>query len=402
MLITILMGLSICLMLGISNIRSFTANAALQTPVNLGSAANFVVLTKSGISTTGTTSIVGNIGVSPIAHTAITGFGLIMDPSNTFATSSLVIGNVYAADYAPPTPTVMTTAISDMETAYTNAAGRTLPTATELGAGTIGSAQSPLSAGLYKWSSNVIISTDLTLSGSASDVWIFQIAGTLTVGSGIHVILAGGAQAQNIFWQVAGQTTLGTTSILYGNVLDQTAIVMDNGATLYGRALAQTAVTLIANTITGAPPGTTAPTVIGTLPANASVAVSSAIWATFSEAMNPLTINTTTFTLMQGVTPIPGMVTYAGITATFTPEVDMAPNTVYTATITTGAKDVNGHALASNYTWNFTTGAATTAPTVGGEILPVNMLQLLAPLLAYAIVIAGTVLAVAKFKRRKQ
>lgn len=395
------MCLSICLMLGISNIRSFTANGAPQTPVNLGSAANFVVLAKSGISTTGTTSIVGNIGVSPIAHTAITGFGLTMDSSNQFATSSLVTGNVYAADYAPPTPTVMTTAISDMETAYTDAAGRTLPTATELGAGTIGSAQSPLSAGLYKWSSNVIISTDLTLSGSASDVWIFQIAGTLTVGSGIHITLAGGANPNNIFWQVAGQTTLGTTSVLYGNVLDQTAIVMDNGATLYGRALAQTAVTLIANTITGAAPGTTVPTVIGTLPANASVAVNSAIWATFSEAMNPLTINTTTFTLTQGVTPISGMVTYAGVTATFTPEGSLAPNTVYTATITTNAKDLAGHALASNYTWNFTTGAAPT-PTVGGDVLSVNTLQLLAPFLAYAIVIAGTIMAVAKFKRRMQ
>lgn len=395
------MCLSICLMLGISNIRSFTANGAPQTPVNLGSAANFVVLAKSGISTTGTTSIVGNIGVSPIAHTAITGFGLTMDSSNQFATSSLVTGNVYAADYAPPTPTVMTTAISDMETAYTDAAGRTLPTATELGAGTIGSAQSPLSAGLYKWSSNVIISTDLTLSGSANDVWIFQIAGTLTVGSGIHITLAGGANPNNIFWQVAGQTTLGTTSVLYGNVLDQTAIVMDNGATLYGRALAQTAVTLIANTITGAAPGTTVPTVIGTLPANASVAVNSAIWATFSEAMNPLTINTTTFTLTQGVTPISGMVTYAGVTATFTPEGSLAPNTVYTATITTNAKDLAGHALASNYTWNFTTGAAPT-PTVGGDVLSVNTLQLLAPFLAYAIVIAGTIMAVAKFKRRMQ
>lgn len=148
-IVILMLFVCICLMLGISNIRSFIANAAPQTPVNLGSAANFVVLAKSGISTTGTTSIVGNIGVSPAAATYITGFGLIMDSSDQFAKSSpssLVTGNVYAADYAAPTPTVMTTAISDMETAYTNAAGRTLPTATELGSGTIGVAQSPLSA----------------------------------------------------------------------------------------------------------------------------------------------------------------------------------------------------------------------------------------------------------------
>src|ERR1035437_2508905 len=112
--------------------------ATAQVPVNLGSAGNFAVLAKSGISTTGTTSINGDIGVSPIAATAITGFGLIMDPSNQFSKSSLVNGKVYAASYAAPTPAKMTTAVSDMQTASTNAAGRTNPTATELGAGNIG------------------------------------------------------------------------------------------------------------------------------------------------------------------------------------------------------------------------------------------------------------------------
>ena len=103
-------------------------------PVNLGSAANFAILSKSGISTTGVTSITGNIGVSPIAATGITGFGLTMDSSNAFSTSAEVSGKAYASDYATPTPTTMTTAISDMQTAYTDAAGRTNPTVTELGA----------------------------------------------------------------------------------------------------------------------------------------------------------------------------------------------------------------------------------------------------------------------------
>jgi len=110
---------------------------AAQATVNLGSAGNFVILSKSGISTTGTTAIEGDIGVSPITSTAMTGFGLIMDGSNQFALSSLVTGKVYAPDYASPTPTVIGTAISDMETAYTDAAGRTLPDYTELGAGNI-------------------------------------------------------------------------------------------------------------------------------------------------------------------------------------------------------------------------------------------------------------------------
>ncbi len=224
------------------------AVAAGPAAVDLGSAGNFVILAKSGISTTGTTVVTGNIGVSPIAASGMTGFGLTMDSSNTFATSTRVVGKAYASDYAAPTPTTMTTAISDMETAYTNAAGRTLPTSTELGAGNIGG--KTLTAGLYKWSTDVTIPTNVTLSGGANDVWIFQIAQKLTTSSGTKVVLSGGAQASNIFWQVAGQTTLGTTSTMNGNILDQTAIVMNTGAILNGRALAQTAVTLDANTVT--------------------------------------------------------------------------------------------------------------------------------------------------------
>jgi Ice-binding-like len=186
--------------------------------------------------------------VSPLSRTAISGnWALIMDSSNQFSTSVLVTGKVYAADYAVPTPAKLTTAVSDMQTAYTNAAGRTLPAATELGAGNIGGLT--LAPGLYKWSTGLNIPINVTLSGSSSDVWIFQIAGNLTVGNGAHVNLSGGAQAANIFWQVAGQATLGTTSVVNGNILCQTLIAMQTGATLNGRALAQTAVTLIANTV---------------------------------------------------------------------------------------------------------------------------------------------------------
>ena len=224
-----------------------TTTSAVQAAVPLGSAGNFVILAKSGISTTGTTSITGDIGVSPIKESAITGFGLIKDASNQFSTSSLVTGKVYASDDAVPTPANMTTAVSDMETAYTNAAGRTLPTATELGAGNI--AGMTLAPGLYKWGTGVTIPTDVILSGGANDVWIFQIGQTLTVGNGVHINLSGGAQAKNIFWQVAGQTTFGTTCVFNGNILDQTAIVLNTGATLNGRALAQTAVTLIASAV---------------------------------------------------------------------------------------------------------------------------------------------------------
>ena len=248
-------------LLALALILSPAVYAAGPSAVNLGTSGNFAILAKSGISTTGTTSITGNIGVSPISSTAITGFGLVLDSSNQFATSSLVNGKAYAANYAPPTPTAMTTAMRDMQTAYTDAAGRTNPTATELGAGNIGGRT--IAPGLYKWSTGVSIPTGVTLSGGQNDVWIFQIAQTLNVGSGAIITLSGGAQAKNIFWQVAGQATLGTTSDVKGIILSQTAIVMNNGARLNGRALAQTAVTLIADSIaapTGSAPAAPAPT----------------------------------------------------------------------------------------------------------------------------------------------
>jgi len=218
-------------------------------PVELRSAGNFVILSQSGISTTAGSGIVGDIGVSPIAATGITGFGLIMDASGEFSTSSLVDGNVYAADYAVPTPVVMTTAVADMVTAYNDAAGRTLPNATELGAGNI--SRLTIKPGLYKWAGVVKVNNgaSVTLSGTANDVWIFQIGGGLTLGNGARVILKGGAQAKNVFWQVGTQTTLGTTASIQGIILSGTAIVLKTGAVLTGRALAQTAVTLDANDV---------------------------------------------------------------------------------------------------------------------------------------------------------
>lgn len=256
---------------------SFTGLATMAAgpvSVNLGSAANFVILAKSGISTTGSTSITGDIGVSPIAATAITGFGLVMDSMNTFSTSARVSGKVYAADYMAPTPAAMSAAIGDMQNAYTDAAGRTNPLATELGAGNIGGMT--LAPGLYKWSTGVTIPTNVTLSGGANDVWIFQIAQNLTVGSAVQVILSGGAQAANVFWQVAGQTTIGTTAVFNGNILDQTAIVLQTSASLNGRALAQTAVTLDSNnvkiSVAMAPPTpTVTPPVVVAVPSTTTV-----------------------------------------------------------------------------------------------------------------------------------
>jgi hypothetical protein len=216
--------------------------------VLLGSAENYVMLAKSAISATVGTAIVGDLGVSPAAQSFITGFALVNDASGVFATSSLVTGRIYASDNAPPSPTVMTTAISDMEIAYTDAAGRVTPDFTNLGAGDVTGLI--LVPGLYTWGTSLQATSDFTISGGANDVWIFQIAQDLTIGNGVVITLDGGAQVKNIFWQVAGQTSLGTTSDFKGIVLCMTQIIVQTGATVNGRLLAQTAITLDANSVT--------------------------------------------------------------------------------------------------------------------------------------------------------
>ncbi len=210
-------------------------------PVNLGTAGSYAILAKSGISAVPTSAITGNLGVSPAAATYVTGFSLSMDATNVFSTSPQITGKVYASDYAPPTPSNLTTAISDMELAYTNAAGRA-PDVTELGAGNIGAMT--LAPGVYKWGTGLLIPTNVTLAGSAKAVWIFQIGQDLTVSSATSVFLTGGALAKNVFWQVAGSVELGTTAHFEGVVLTQTSVALRTGASIKGRLLAQTAVSI--------------------------------------------------------------------------------------------------------------------------------------------------------------
>jgi hypothetical protein len=227
-------------------------------PVNLGSvigagtatSPTYVILAKTGISTTGTTAVTGDLGLSPAAATFITGFSLVPDSTACFSTSIYVTGKLFAANYNTggcTTPALLTTAIANMMTAYTDAAGRA-PDFTEVGAGNIGGMTLP--PGTYKWGTGVLIPTDVTLSGGANDVWIFQIAGGITQASGAKVILSGGALPKNIFWQAADVVDIGTTAHMEGVILAQTQITLKTGATANSRLLAQSAVTLQANAVT--------------------------------------------------------------------------------------------------------------------------------------------------------
>ncbi len=230
---------------------NFVPNAGVgPAAVNLGTAGDFAILSKTGISTTGVTNITGDIGVSPVAATAMTGFGLIMHSSGTYSTTPIVTGRAYAADYAAPTPAKMTTAVSDMETAFTTANGLTSPAPiVGLYAGDISGRILP--PGLYKWSTGVLVTNaGVTLTGGPNDTWVFQIAGNLTINNNAKITLLGGAQAKNIFWVVSGQATLGSGADVSGIILSKTLISLNTGARVNGRLLAQTAVTLNASTVT--------------------------------------------------------------------------------------------------------------------------------------------------------
>jgi len=211
-------------------------------PVNLGEAGSFAILSQSGITDVYRSSIVGDVGTSPITGAAI------------LLTCGEVSGKIFTVDVAGPLPcsinddTFLTTVVGDMGFAYNDAAGRLSPDFTELGAGEIGGLT--LTPGLYKWTTGLMISTDVTLSGGPDDVWIFQVAGTLSQANSTRVTLANGAQAKNIFWQVAGATTVGTNAHFEGVVLDKTMIAVNTGASVNGRLLAQSAVTLQMNAIT--------------------------------------------------------------------------------------------------------------------------------------------------------
>ena len=211
------------------------------SPVELGAAVNYVILAQSEITNVPTSTVTGNVGLSPATGAAI---GI---------PCTEVTGVINAADHAGPLPcSVMdavglTAAVGAAGTAYTDAQGRA-PDYTELAAGNIGGLN--LSPATYKWSTAVSIPTTLTLTGGANDVWIFQIAQGLTVSSGVQVILAGGALPQNVYWATFGATQLGTTSKFNGVILSQTSIVMNTGATINGRLFAGTAVTLDQNTVT--------------------------------------------------------------------------------------------------------------------------------------------------------
>ena len=233
---------SMAIMLTAIALAASSVAIAGQAPVNLGAAGTFAILSKTGVTNVYASAITGNVGSSPITGAAI------------LVTCTEVSGTIFSVDAAGPLPCTvnaapfLTSAVLDMEAAYLDAEGRSSPDFTEVGVGEIGGLT--LSPGLYKWGTGVMISTDVTLTGGPNDVFIFQIAGALTQANAARVTLTGGAQAKNIFWQVADVVAIGTTAHFEGIVLAKTMVAVKTGASVQGRLLAQTAVTLQMNAVT--------------------------------------------------------------------------------------------------------------------------------------------------------
>jgi Ice-binding-like/Bacterial Ig domain len=295
--------------IGLAAISAVLASGAQAATVPLGTTSPFAVLGGSAVTNTGPSVINGDLGVSPL--TSVTGFP-----------PGIINGNLHANDG------VAAGAQADLVIAYDNAAGRSSDVT--LAGDPVGSTLAP---GTYTASSELDLSGDVTLDAHSDPnaVWVFQVGSALKAASGSRILLQGGAQACNVFWQVGTSATIGTGSAFTGNILALASIGLDTGASLDGRALARNgAVTLDTNTITKSTCDTPAPPTSGDTSAT-------------TESGTPVTVqlnggDTTGATLTYTITGQPSNGTLGPIdqstgTVVYTPDSGFTGSDTFTYTI---------------------------------------------------------------------
>lgn len=236
--------MAVVFMLGVAGL----VIASAATTVNLGAADDFAVLADTAISDdVPTGAITGDVGLGPTSGGA----------SITGLTSAQVSGTIYAMDAAGPdgaagnNPAAVGAAKTALTSAYLNAEGQTLPSVTTVTESTTNSFNvtgTTLAPGIYKSPSTMGITGTLTLNGSATDVWVFQAGSSLTTASDAVILLTGGAQACNVFWQVGSSATLGTATLFKGTILALTSITDNGGSIVQGRLLARNGAVSLNNT----------------------------------------------------------------------------------------------------------------------------------------------------------
>jgi hypothetical protein len=263
-------------------------NVSTEPTVDLGKADDYVILSQTGITTVVPSVITGNIAVSPIAATAMTGFVFTMEGNGHSAKAPQISGKAYAASYGGGTPAKLTTAVSDMQAAYLDAKGRSNSDAarsnlgSSLGGAGPGGSSNPLTPGVYTFGAYITIGGDLHFNGmcsiacilllfqtnlltplnhknicvslsplfSGDGVYIIQVASYLSMTGGYSVVLENCASAEDIFWQVVGYVTIGAAAHMEGTILTPGAVTFVTGSTLNGRIYTQTNVALQTATIT--------------------------------------------------------------------------------------------------------------------------------------------------------
>ena len=315
------------------------AATILSGPVDLGTAGTFGVLGASAVTNTGPTVVNGDVGVSP--GTSITGFSGA--PNGTYT------GSLHQTDAAAAQ------AQNDLTTAFNTAAGLTPTTSglSELNG-------LSLTPGVYSGGALALANNGtLTLAGSASSVWVFQAASTLTIGSGTHILITGGASGCNVFWKVGSSATLGTSAQFQGTVLAAQSITATTGATIVGRLLASNAaVTLDTNTITvptgcpaaGTPASSTSPEITSGTPPTATEGTPYTFTVTATGTPAPV------FTVSAG--SLPAGLTLNGTTG----QITGTPTTPGSATVTLTASNGVTPNTSAIYTMQ-TQAAETSTPT---------------------------------------